>query len=96
MGRYQSCRRLLTLLVGAPGDGLEVAHLCDNPPCANPLHLAFVSHKANMQQLGENMRQHNRGMPLLTPLERVVQRPDLFEVLQRVIQMTRAAAVQEG
>lgn len=35
------------LLVGPVPDGLELDHLCRNPPCCNPAHLEAVSHKVN-------------------------------------------------
>lgn len=33
-----------------PGDNL-VRHLCDNPLCCNPVHLAIGSHKDNMKDI---------------------------------------------
>ncbi len=30
--------------------GLEIDHLCDNPPCVNPDHLRAVTHRENMRR----------------------------------------------
>lgn len=35
-------------LVGPIPDGLEIDHLCQNPPCVNPSHLEPVTHEENM------------------------------------------------
>uniref|UniRef100_A0A5Q5BL12 HNH endonuclease n=2 Tax=unclassified Mycobacterium TaxID=2642494 RepID=A0A5Q5BL12_MYCSS len=34
--------------VGPIPDGLEIDHLCNNPPCVNPGHLEPVTHVENM------------------------------------------------
>lgn len=34
-------------LVGPVPDGLELDHLCRNPPCCNPDHLEAVDHRTN-------------------------------------------------
>lgn len=36
------------LLVGPIPDGLELDHLCRNPPCVNPDHLEPVTHRENL------------------------------------------------
>jgi len=35
-------------LVGPIPDGLEMDHLCRNPPCCNPEHLEPVTHRENV------------------------------------------------
>lgn len=35
-------------LVGEIPEGLELDHLCRNPPCANPEHLEPVTHQVNV------------------------------------------------
>lgn len=37
-------------LVGPVPDGLELDHLCRNPPCVNPDHLEPVTHAENMRR----------------------------------------------
>lgn len=37
-------------LVGPIPDGLELDHLCRNPPCVNPDHLEPVTHAENMRR----------------------------------------------
>jgi hypothetical protein len=44
----QAHRVAYELLVGPIPDGLELDHLCRNPPCVNPAHLEPVTHRENM------------------------------------------------
>ena len=37
-------------LVGPVPDGLELDHLCRNPPCVNPAHLEPVTHQENIRR----------------------------------------------
>lgn len=43
-------------------DGLEVLHLCDNPPCINLDHLVLGTHAANMYDAASKGRMHNVAM----------------------------------
>lgn len=48
-GRQVYAHRLVyELLVGPIPAGLEIDHLCRNPPCVNPSHLEPVTHRENL------------------------------------------------
>lgn len=44
------------LFVGPIPPGLEVRHICDNPPCVNPDHLSPGTHKENMEDMAARGR----------------------------------------
>jgi hypothetical protein len=46
------------LLVGPIPDGLQLDHLCRNPPCVNPAHLEAVTHAVNLQRGERAQRTH--------------------------------------
>lgn len=41
-------RYIFEQMYGPIPDGMEVCHICDNPPCVRPDHLFLGSHKDNM------------------------------------------------
>lgn len=43
-------RVVYTLLVGPIPDGLQIDHLCCNPPCCNPAHLEVVTSRVNTRR----------------------------------------------
>lgn len=43
-------RVIWELLVGPVPAGLELDHICRNPPCCNPWHLEPVTHKVNLRR----------------------------------------------
>ena len=45
---YFAHRQSYVFVVGEIPDGLELDHLCRNPPCCNPEHLEPVTHAENM------------------------------------------------
>lgn len=47
---------------GAIPDGFEVRHLCHNPSCCNPDHLAVGSHRDNMQDMALADRSGNKKL----------------------------------
>ena len=42
--------------IGEIPDGLELDHLCNNPPCVNPAHLEPVTHRENMLRQWQRRR----------------------------------------
>ncbi len=49
-------RLMLILLHGLPETKSVAMHLCDNPPCINPDHLRWGSHKDNTQDMMKKNR----------------------------------------
>lgn len=62
-GKLHTVTRLvLALTQGEPLDGQKAMHLCDNPPCINPDHLRWASHKENMDDAyAKNRMNRNKG-----------------------------------
>jgi hypothetical protein len=50
--------------VGAIPDGLELDHLCRNPPCINPAHLEPVTRRENLRR-ARAARRPTRSRPLI-------------------------------
>jgi len=48
-------------LVGPVGSGLELDHLCKNPPCVNPDHLEPVTHQENVRRSAVGSAARNRN-----------------------------------
>lgn len=68
-GHYYAHRRAWELTEGAIPDGLQVLHICDNPPCCNPLHLEIGTGVENMQQAvdrGRHPHAESHGMSKLS------------------------------
>jgi hypothetical protein len=71
-GRYLRAHRVAYELANGPiPDGMEVMHLCDNPPCCNPAHLAIGDHAANMAQQWDK-----RGRKTPAAMQRAAERMD--------------------
>lgn len=49
-------RRSYELVRGPIPEGLELDHLCSNPPCVNPAHLEPVTHAENMRRAAERRK----------------------------------------
>jgi hypothetical protein len=47
---HPSHRVVYEAALGPIPDGLELDHLCRNPPCVNPEHLEPVTHRENMRR----------------------------------------------
>lgn len=50
-------------LVGPIPEGLELDHLCVNPPCVNPAHLEPVTHEENMRRAAARRTTCGNGHP---------------------------------
>lgn len=46
----------LVTLGPKPGKGWDVCHSCDRPPCVNPDHLSYGTHRQNMIQMSARQR----------------------------------------
>jgi hypothetical protein len=49
-------RAMYEFMVGPIPEGLELDHLCRNPPCVNPGHLEPVTRQENMRRYHEQRR----------------------------------------
>ena len=64
-------------LVSRAKPGQEVRHLCDNPPCCNPLHLVLGTHRdniADMNERGRNVNQRKTHCPRGHPYDSLIHR----------------------
>ena len=59
-GVYRGAHRVMyELLVGEIPEGLDLDHLCRNPPCCNPAHLEPVTRKENVARgIGHGSETH--------------------------------------
>lgn len=68
-GVFKAHRRAYELAVGPIPDGLIVRHICDNPPCCNPSHLAIGTHADNVADKvsrGRQARGEGNGRAVLS------------------------------
>lgn len=61
-GRVTRAHRVAyELAVGPIPEGMQVMHICDNPPCCNPAHLGLGTNLENHRQKAERGRGGRRG-----------------------------------
>lgn len=66
--KLQAAHRIAYMLAkGNIPAGLDVMHVCDNPPCVNPRHLHAVTTTENMRDCVKKGRQARAGGRRLTP-----------------------------
>lgn len=59
---HRTHRLMASLVYGFPSDGMLAMHSCDNPPCINPDHLRWGTHKENMaEKKAKNRSTKSRG-----------------------------------
>lgn len=76
-GRHVPASRMaFTLKYGAPQDGAEICHRCDNPQCCNPAHLFAGTRQQNNADKVQK-RRHVRGSRINTA---VLQEDDVREI----------------
>ena len=46
-------------IVGSPGDGMTLDHLCNNPACCNPNHLEPVTYAENQRRATNALRRQS-------------------------------------
>lgn len=77
--RKKAHRAFYERFVGVIPDGMIVRHLCDNPPCVNPAHLAVGTHHDNAQDRvrhGRTLKGERNPRALLAP-------DDVLDILAR-------------
>lgn len=97
-GRNRYAHRLAYELVSGPiPPGLVVRHLCDNPLCCRPTHLAVGQHRDNMADMARHGRARSRA---LSPAQvtAIRQRPEPATVLAAEfgVSPTSVQAVRRG
>ncbi len=81
-GKLVAAHRIAYILAyGNIPEGLDVMHLCDNPPCCNPKHLRAATTAENMA----DMRRKGRGTGTLTAEQVREIRAQLGKVRQSVL-----------
>lgn len=76
-GRDQCAHRVAyKALVGPIPEGLELDHLCINPPCVNPAHLEPVTHAENQRRIAVRQTSCRRAGHDWTDPKNVYTRPD--------------------
>ncbi|MFI5629195.1 HNH endonuclease signature motif containing protein [Streptomyces sp. NPDC051664] len=69
--RHYAHRASYEAVVGPIPDGLEIDHLCVNPPCINPAHLEPVTHAENQRRAAERQTACRRAGHDWTDLKNV-------------------------
>lgn len=90
-GKQVNVHRLICAMVHGQADGFDAAHLCHNPPCCNPKHLSWMTHKENVQ-----VRRQGKGGWRVSRKRQMSEETAKSIWMKRGLMTARQAAYEDG